>query len=125
MNEEELTLIVNRYSACRAIIDTGKLTSQYDIDRMMLLVRLDSDLLVDKIDEEIIIYPATWWDAVKDRFIPQFLRKYIKIEMIRKEWTYSAGFPNAQLYDALKDRLGEPVIISKISTEKLLDEDSD
>lgn len=36
---------------------------------------------------ERVKYPADWWEAIKDRFLPIKLRKYIKIKYTEKDIT--------------------------------------
>jgi len=43
-----------------------------------------------------VTYPANWWEAVKDRFMPQFLRKKFPIRYIHHEVIARQMFPTVR-----------------------------
>lgn len=53
--------------------------------------------------------PVTWWDAVKDRFLPGFLRRFVPVQMRTIETTLRADFfPNIRTEDLLAAMDGSP-----------------
>ena len=39
-------------------------------------------------------YPADWWEALWERFAPQWLMKRYPVRYTRREWDIAAVFPN-------------------------------
>lgn len=42
-------------------------------------LRLKQDYLENKIEQLSCAYPTTWWDAVKERFLPKWSRKWLPV----------------------------------------------
>lgn len=81
-----------------------------DLIADQLMIRLTALFIKGSTDviatEEV---PVTWWDAVKDRFLPGFLRRFVPVRMRTIETTLRADFfPNIRTEDLLAAMAGSP-----------------
>jgi hypothetical protein len=68
--------------ACRMHLGAGvevKASSYLDYRLQAMVVELDAAIWARKIGSHTERWPATWWDAVKERFVPQRFRQYVTI----------------------------------------------
>lgn len=61
-----------------AVRQASVLEQRYDVERQQLLLHLRAEIYgIDHPKKLLVQYPKTWWDAVKERFAPEwFIRRY-------------------------------------------------
>ena len=94
VNLEKVKAQIQRY------IPRGKLTGDtrfhaewnYEIDAMA--VRLERTVWSERLGDEEVRWPATWWDAVKDRWFPAWLKRRFPVEWKHADFTVYRGYPD-------------------------------
>jgi hypothetical protein len=61
--------------------------------------------------------PVTWWDAVKDRWFPEWLKKYYPVNMRRISINKATTFPTI----TLPEKYGQPIVIVSNSSYDFID----
>lgn len=64
----------------------------YDIDAMA--VRLKRYVMSERLADETVSWPATWWDAVKERWFPDWLLRRYPVEYKHADFTIYRGYPD-------------------------------
>ena len=81
------------------IINTDNLTivTQIEAETGALLVRLQHRLAGKVTDSKEAVYPANWWEAVKERWMPRRLRRRFPIKQTVVTLEASAFYPSVRI----------------------------
>lgn len=80
------------HAVTRAFLDTAGFNVWEDVAGT-LIVELQG-YLYDHQKTVSVEYPADWWEALKERFAPQWLLTTHPVRKTRREWTFAAVFPD-------------------------------
>ena len=67
-----------------------------DMVTSTFIAALRGFLLGEDVREEVITYPATWWDAVKQRWFPRWALKRWPVTLERHIWNTKCVYPEFQ-----------------------------
>ena len=61
---------------------------------MVLVLRLSAYMLEHQVDEQYLEYPADWWQSVKARWFPAWLRQRYPVRYTRWRASIRAAYPD-------------------------------
>ena len=79
----------------------------YDLDAMA--VRLKRYVLSERLADETVSWPATWWDAFKDRWFPHWALRRWPVQWKHADFTVYRGYPDL----VMPDRQSVPYIVRR------------
>lgn len=62
-----------------------------------LVLTLQARIAREKVSYPTISYPANWWEALKDRFLPRWARKYVKVKYTEVRISAEVFYPMLSL----------------------------
>lgn len=62
-----------------------------------LILRLATSVAGETVPEVNETFPATWWDAVKDRWVPQWARRWVRIDYRHIKVDKHTLFPSIEI----------------------------
>jgi hypothetical protein len=67
----------------------------YDVNRMA--VRLEKYVMSERLADEAVRWPATWWDAFKERWAPRWWLRRWPAKYDHADFTVYRGYPDVSL----------------------------
>lgn len=64
-----------------------------------LVVRLEKDLWSERLADETVKWPSTWWDAFKLRWFPSWLKRHYPIQWSHADFAIYRGCPDVVMPD--------------------------
>lgn len=69
----------------------------FDVDAMVM--RLEQSVLSERLTDESVRWPATWWDAFKVRWMPQWWLRRWPAKYAHADFTVYRGYPDVSMPD--------------------------
>jgi len=70
-----------------------------------LVIQIQGYLLGETKEPEPIVYPKTWWDALKIRWFPKWLLKRYPAERVRHDIKFNIMYPNFRVRLPTEDHI--------------------
>lgn len=124
---EQLTVAMNHhlYVAKRfdsEFLKTARLNVEHDYASLDLVATLDAFIHGNELERKEVTHPTTWVDAIKDRFLPTWAKKYVATHYTTHTWKVVDYYPNAKVYEGWKrECMGDTVRVAGYDTLPYVD----
>lgn len=85
-------------TACELCMPDCILDGRVDVEHMpeyqALCLQMSGFVWGEELEAEIVSYPSSWWDALKDRWFPNWLERRFPVRMTTKRVQFKVLYPD-------------------------------
>jgi hypothetical protein len=71
--------------------------AELEFDTDCMVARLEQYVLSERLADECVVWPATWWDAFKERWFPWWWLRRWPAKHAHADFTVYRGYPDISL----------------------------
>ena len=105
---EKVQAAVTQYIP-REKLPGGVLEAEWRYDLEAMVVRLRKYVWSERLADETVRWPATWWDAFKDRWFPRWALRRWPVRWKHADFTIYRGYPDL----VMPERQSVPYIVRR------------